>query len=143
MPKGAYPGEPEPAGTAGNEGSLNAVAPRTVDRWKFVSYTSTFPERKFVASRKFPVEFCRRVSPLYTAPVAGLGIFELSTVRTVEAAPVQPEIVPSSVTYIKLLAWPPASKFTFGGGATTPVGVAGFELPAGGAITKEPIDAPV
>src|SRR6266849_1669773 len=60
---------------------------------------------------------------------------ELSTVKMVEAPPVHAEIVPSSLSKIKSAGSPL-------GGATIPVGVAGFELPFGEATVKEPFSAP-
>src|SRR6266481_5223316 len=67
---------------------------------------------------------------------------ELSTVKMVEAPPVHPEIVPSSVSKMKSAAWPFTLKAAPDGGATIPVGVAGFELPFCGATVKEPFNAP-
>ena len=60
----------------------------------------------------------------------------------VEAPPVHAEIVPSSVSNMKIPGWPFTLKVTPLGGATIPVGVAGFELPFGGATVNEPFSAP-
>ena len=67
---------------------------------------------------------------------------ELSTVKMVEAPPVHAEIVPSSVSNMKIPGWPFTLKPAPLGGATIPVGVAGFELPFGGATVNEPFKAP-
>src|SRR5260370_34870696 len=67
---------------------------------------------------------------------------ELSTVKMVEAPPVHAEIVPSSVSNMKIPGWPFTLKPAPLGGATIPVGVAGFELPFGGATVKQPFNAP-
>src|SRR3982074_1146658 len=67
---------------------------------------------------------------------------ELSTVKMLEAPPVHPEIVPSSVSKMKSAGWPLTLKVTPFDGATIPVGVAGFELPVGRATLKEPLKAP-
>src|SRR6267378_2848285 len=142
MPNGAYPGEPEPAGTAGRDGSLKAPGPRICVCLKVVSYTSTLPDLKLVARRKLPVVFLISARPLYTAPLAADGTAELSTVKTVEAPPVHAEIVPSSVSNIKSAGWPLTLKVTPLGGATIPVGVAGFELPFGEATVNDPFNSP-
>src|ERR1700687_3183510 len=67
---------------------------------------------------------------------------ELSTVKMVEAPPVHAEIFPSSVSNMKIPGWPFTLKATPLGGATIPVGVAGFELPFGGATVNDPFNAP-
>src|SRR5271155_2561407 len=104
MPNGAKP--------AGMSGSVKPPSVVVCTYWPLLvllagAYTSTVPARKLVAKRKTPLTLTPVTRPLYTAPFAAFGTFELVTARTALSGgrggllfcspPVQADIVPSSV----------------------------------------------